>query len=86
MESGAATEARVEKLDPERQELVTPFIADWCRGASGAPGTVASARTAGRWRCRSPGVGFDHIAVLRAPQWFENHAPHDGRSRPRVSE
>jgi len=28
--------ADFEKLGPERQELVTPFIADWCRAAAGA--------------------------------------------------
>ena len=31
--------ADFERLEPEKQELVTPFIAAWCRGAVGASGT-----------------------------------------------
>jgi aspartyl-tRNA(Asn)/glutamyl-tRNA(Gln) amidotransferase subunit A len=31
--------ADLERLDPGKQELVTPFIAAWCRGAAGASGT-----------------------------------------------
>jgi len=31
--------ADFERLEPEKQEVVTPFIAAWCRGAAGASGT-----------------------------------------------
>ena len=149
--------ADFEKLDREQQELVTPFIAAWCRGAEGASGTdvvrgvnamleisqaalqateqydlvlspVApvvtfpehwpmpsndvdkamahigftlpfsmSGQPAASVPCgfsqdgrplavQISGRRFDDIAVLRAARWFENHAPHDGRSWPRVWE
>jgi aspartyl-tRNA(Asn)/glutamyl-tRNA(Gln) amidotransferase subunit A len=35
----ARSNADLERLDPQRQRLVTPFIAAWCRAAAGASGS-----------------------------------------------